>query len=302
MSTFSERMGYIKPPEFMQIDDMNHVLKNRLMNFCETYLLQPLERLERKQLKDIENLLLDKLKKNYSNALFLNDQGYMRAGIFRDKFMKMHCYERYTFIEELIQSLIEHFYSTTYNPRKFFDGTPKSFADQYLLGKFIKDTINEILETENSGYHLTDALEFIKITSEAELKEVEQTQKCSIESVRDRFNHAVSLFSDREKPEYANAVKEALSAMEILAQYYTGNPKGTLGKLIMDSSIDLPPALKQSISSLYGYASNEGNARHGNLETEHEVTFNEAKFIIVTTSALINYIIALNPKKKELEK
>ena len=34
MKTFSEREGYDKPPEFMQLESMNTELTNLLANFC----------------------------------------------------------------------------------------------------------------------------------------------------------------------------------------------------------------------------------------------------------------------------
>ncbi len=301
MPTFSERIGEVKPPEFMQLDGMNEELANGLLNICEDIIGNSLANLT-DALTHFEKRIANSLKIRYDNQL-LSSIGVhgksFSANKLTELFMKIQWHDRYSFMEELLENY--HFYLSW---RKIL---PEEISEK------LQEAVNRInwnLIRENSGYRLSKDLIFIPITSETELKEVEQTQKCEIESVRDRFNHAVSLFSDREKPDYANAVKEAISTMESLAQYYTGNPSGTLGERIMSSRvckrtprlISLPQPLKEAMNKLYGYASNEGDVRHSNNESDHVVTFNEAKFIIVTASALINYIIALNPTKKEPEK
>ena len=51
-------------------------------------------------------------------------------------------------------------------------------------------------------------------------------------------------------------------------------------------------SLKSAILALYGYASDEGGIRHAERETESTVTFEEAKFMMVTCSAIVNYLVA----------
>ena len=43
---------------------------------------------------------------------------------------------------------------------------------------------------------------------------------------------------------------------------------------------------------LYGYASDKGGIRHAEGLFESDVTFEEAKFMLVSCSAFINYLIA----------
>ena len=52
------------------------------------------------------------------------------------------------------------------------------------------------------------------------------------------------------------------------------------------------PALKGAFTKLYGYTSDEGGIRHAEGLLESDVTFEEAKFMLVTCSAFINYLIA----------
>ena len=51
-------------------------------------------------------------------------------------------------------------------------------------------------------------------------------------------------------------------------------------------------SLKSAILALYGYASDEGGIRHAERETESTVTIEEAKFMMVTCSAIVNYLVA----------
>ena len=66
---------------------------------------------------------------------------------------------------------------------------------------------------------------------------------------------------------------------------------GTLGKLIkkLESEIKLHPALKGAFNSLYGYTSNANGIRHALMEKDTN-DYHDAKFMLVTCSAFINYV------------
>ena len=52
------------------------------------------------------------------------------------------------------------------------------------------------------------------------------------------------------------------------------------------------PCLNSGIDKLYSYACDQGGIRHAERETESTVTFEEAKFMMVTCSAIVNYLVA----------
>ena len=68
----------------------------------------------------------------------------------------------------------------------------------------------------------------------------------------------------------------------------------TLGEtldLLEKNKIRIHPALKSSFNKLYGYTSDGNGIRHsGNLGGENS-TFAEAKFMLISCSAFINYLI-----------
>lgn len=101
--------------------------------------------------------------------------------------------------------------------------------------------------------------------------------------------------SDREHPDYKNCVKESISAVESVCKVLTNDPKAELGKALKSliaNGMNIHGSLKSAILALYGYASDEGGIRHAERETESTVTFEEAKFMMVTCSAIVNYLVA----------
>ena len=50
--------------------------------------------------------------------------------------------------------------------------------------------------------------------------------------------------------------------------------------------------MKNAFSALYGYASDSGGIRHKLLEDDINVKMEDAKFMLITCSAFINYLKA----------
>ena len=57
----------------------------------------------------------------------------------------------------------------------------------------------------------------------------------------------------------------------------------------MEKRIKLHGALKRAFNILYGYTSDANGIRHALLD-EANLTFDEAKFMLVSCSAFINYL------------
>ena len=60
-------------------------------------------------------------------------------------------------------------------------------------------------------------------------------------------------------------------------------------KLIEDT-VGLHPALKKGFSSIYGYTSDEGGIRHAMID-DNPCEFDDAKYMLVSCSAFVNYLI-----------
>lgn len=168
-----------------------------------------------------------------------------------------------------------------------------------FLGKLnIQDFINscnKYLERELSAFRFVD-YNLIKITSEEEINEIEQALHIDnkYNTVIKHISTSLSLLSNRKNPDYRNSVKESISAVEALCILITGDQKATLGKAlkIIEKTHGLHTSLKNAFSSLYGYTSDSSGIRHALTENSEIVQFEDAKFMLVSCSAFVNYLIA----------
>ena len=166
--------------------------------------------------------------------------------------------------------------------------------------KFINDNIfngfeyqtkfNSILAQENSGYRLQDFV-FVPITNEQELKEVADAQIKQEDAVAKHIKKAVTLFSQRPDPDYENSAKEAISAVEAKLQILTNSPKEVPSDCIKKIKHPYGSALLKAIGNLYGFCSDNGGIRHANSpQGSKPMSFEDAKFILVTSSAIVNLL------------
>ena len=154
---------------------------------------------------------------------------------------------------------------------------------------------NGMMERELSAYRFVDE-EIVEITNESEIKEIEEAIENAgvnkLSGARIHLKSALSKMSDRKQPDYRNSIKESISAVESIAQVISGDPKAELGKALklIEDSIGLHPALKRGFLAIYGYTSDEGGIRHAMLE-ETNIAFEDAKYMLVSCSTFINYLI-----------
>lgn len=161
---------------------------------------------------------------------------------------------------------------------------------------------NRILEDEAAAYRILDG-KVVPITSETELQIIEKTKNVEYESVRTHISKALSLFADRKTPDYENSIKESISAVESMCCIIMGSDgvHTTLGqaiKKIKDKGIHIHPAMESAFSSLYGYTSDENGIRHGGIDFTNAPA-EDAKYMLVSCSAFVNYLIEKWRKIKE---
>ena len=103
---------------------------------------------------------------------------------------------------------------------------------------------------------------------------------------------SLDLLADRKNPNYRNSIKESISAVESFCKLITKDDNASLGEALseIEKEYSLHGALKSSFSSLYGYTSDAGGIRHALIESDVTVEFEEAKFMLVSCSAFINYL------------
>ena len=151
--------------------------------------------------------------------------------------------------------------------------------------------INQTLEKHNSGYRLLDN-KIIAITYESELQEVSEASKTPYNAVNQHLKKAIEIFSNRETKDYRNTIKEAISAVEAMCNVINGTETETLGQMLksLHDKIQIHNCLKETLDSIWGFAC--ATSRHGtNEKTKYEPDFADAKFMLVSCSAFINYLI-----------
>ena len=162
--------------------------------------------------------------------------------------------------------------------------------------------INQILAEEKSAYRIVNG-EVSPLNSQPEIDEIETAIHTPFDSVNIHIAKALNLFSNRVQPDYENSIKESISAVEAMCCIITGmsGKNDTLGKTIKhlkDNGVHIHPAMESAFSSLYGYTSDEDGIRHGGADFVN-ATSEDAKYMLVSCSAFVNYLIEKWSKAKE---
>lgn len=153
---------------------------------------------------------------------------------------------------------------------------------------------NVLFESEKSGYRFLNG-ELAPITNQEEIATFEKAGETPYDAVNKHIKKAIALYSDINSPDYENSVKESISAVEALCSIITEETGGqaTLGKMLKhleNKGVIIPQAMKNAYSALYGYTSDEGGIRHGSMEFK-DVPAEDAKYMLVSCSAFVNYLI-----------
>ena len=165
--------------------------------------------------------------------------------------------------------------------------------DETKLKSFC-ELLNTLLEYEYVGYRIIDG-HFTPITDKNEIAAIEEACDNTYQGPRTHISKAVALISDREHKDYKNCIKESISAVESLCSIIVGKEGTVLStalKQLEDSGLKIHPVLKNAFSKLYAYTCDEKGVRHAEGLLESEVTFEDAKFMLVSCCAFVNYLTA----------
>ncbi len=150
-----------------------------------------------------------------------------------------------------------------------------------------------VLQRELSAYRLIND-QFVPIVSDSELEEIERALKVAPDPVRQHLEQALSLFSDRQNPDYRNSIKESISAVEALCRKIVGKPKATLGEALKEirkeETVDVHEALAIGFEKIYGWSSDKEGIRHA-LMDDSKLDQEDVRFMLVACSTFTNYLI-----------
>lgn len=274
MESFSEKYGFKPKKTIFQLEDMDDDLRNGLWNALHFYYWHEADQsyyLNSNSNKRLYWLFMRLWDAHYKWPVDAIPNIWERAyKVIRERFFSCHWNEAYDFVQFIANNYIG-------------DSVNENF----------KEKCNDILKRELSGYRFIGG-SITPITAEEEIAEITEAleSKTSLRPVKIHLNTALELFSNRTSPDYRNSIKESISAVEAICRLIAGSD-ATLGKALdviqEKGKIDLHGALKSAFDKLYGYTSDEDGIRHSMLE-EPILDFEDAKFMLVSCSAFVNYL------------
>jgi hypothetical protein len=282
MTLFSEREGLKPTKSAIQVDSLDSDLRNGLWNVLAAF-------------------YWDRVKyKTVSSSLSYYDDMHglftrIWANYFKRPIDTMHDYWPDTYKE-----IRDYFFGCQwYEVYDFIEFVVDNYRDLY--NQVNRDFIlfcNSVLEREVSAFRFVGG-KITRITSEEEIAEIELALQApsGLKAVTRHLKIGLDKLSDRESPDYANSIKESISAVEAMCNLITANAKGTLGQALkeLERRVAIHPALKSGFEKLYGYTSDAEGIRHALLE-EPNLSFEDAKFMLVSCSAFVNYLVTKSSK------
>lgn len=278
-SSFNNEIQIKSLEEYTRIQIVNLIIKiyETVFSKCREY-SAPKQNFFRFLIRDVYNMTI---KPDYlydGENIF----PYIKENILDDEF-----YNVLTIVEKIAQYF--HGYLTkTVGPRYDI-----SFPNIYIL-------FNELFQREYVGYRFIDGL-IAPISDDDEVETINDSLKNRFTAVREHISKANRLLSDREQPDYENSIKESISAVEAICQELLkdSGKQATLGKMLKrleDEGIEMHSAMKEAFTKLYGYTSDANGIRHAGDIGGPSSTFEEAKFMLVSCSAFINYLMGVSAK------
>lgn len=266
---FSEKYGHKNIRDSFQINSIDDDLKNRLWNLFKRY-------------------YIDSIELEYSDIKLQRDHDFFKK-LFDEFFKSNRTIGLY--LQEIEADLSTRYFSSYwYEIYDLLEYTSASFYDREHNESFRLLT-NKVLEDEMSGYRFID--EYIApIVDETEINEIEEAMSCKYNGVKQHLSNALDRLSDRENPDYINSIKESISAVEAVLNLLAGTTNIALNRAINKLPFDIEPTLEAAFVKLYSWTSSSDGIRHGHTGDEIKSSFEEAKFMLVSCSAFVNYAIA----------
>ncbi|MCK4421726.1 hypothetical protein KAW48_07995 [candidate division WOR-3 bacterium] len=277
---FSERYGYKKIEEYQLLEEIPNYLKTRIWNILRRCIFRE----KRYEEFPVDLFIIDLWDKFFKEDLdkLVDREVYTTlkkdkvTKIIKNLFLNLQWFEVY----DLVEFLISEFPNTNEIPH------------------IVKD-LNNLFEEESVPYRIVGTT-VSPLTNKEEIKEIEKAinPPDKFAPVRHHLEKALERFSDKKEPDYHNSIKESILAVESLAQIITGKDKALSG--LIQSLKNVHYNLREGFKELYNWTSKEGGIRHAKSGKTLEPGIAEARYMLVTVSAFINYVIT-KYNKDEIE-
>jgi hypothetical protein len=278
MARFSERIGLTPPSTSIQVESMSIELHNSLWN-----LLHSLYEGDREYWLRVAPHVAQFFRKVPVDELPQYD--FQNREWLKEYFYSLPWYGVY----DLVEFIVHNHRNTTTTESHGFSNSHRVDTNRFI------EAVNRILEQELSAYRFVQGT-LTRISNKEEVEAIESAvaaaQKSELGGAALHIRSSIQLLGKKPVPDYRNAIKEAISAVESVAKQIVGVESATLDSALKELSekSNVHGALRAGFSKLYGYTSDEGGIRHAILD-EPNVGFAEAKYMIVSCSAFVHYLI-----------
>lgn len=273
---FSQRTGKTPSTKPIQIESMDQNLRNSLWNGLQIHFLDVIQYETSKFNQVCKVLWLDFFIKPIDTIPAVKQY---KLDELKKWFFKAEWYEVYDLME---------FMSNT-------DFNALYIAISFKIDEYI-NFCNNIFEREFAGYRFVNN-KISPITNDLEISEIETAISASFTPAAGANIHltnALDKLSDKVNPDYRNSIKESISAVESVAKSISKGSNDSLGGALdkIKGKIKMHQALERGFKQLYGYTSDAGGIRHALMDNTTACDFEDAKYMLVSCSAFINYLLA----------
>lgn len=267
---YSDRNNIVKINTDIQVDDLDGRTRNKIINIFNTIFLNFFDNRDR----DVKPLI-----------------EYMYEEIFDLSIDDIPAYSGYYSEYQVRLDIVENIKNWEINELFDFLEVFCSYLNRnHNIDLF--SIFNEIFENECVGFRFVDE-QITSIIDKNEIKSIEDAISSKYSAPRKSMKKAMGFLFNREKPDYSNSVKESISAIEGMCNIINGTKTASLGQAIKkleDNGVVIHGAMKNAYDALYGYTSDKSGIRH-NSGIDEKTTFSEAKYMLVSCSAFLNYLV-----------
>jgi len=195
----------------------------------------------------------------------------------------------------------ERLYSTlAIATQKMHDSGEYSFEDKSVADVRIEigKEIQNLFDEENFDYEFLNGRVVRATTTHTANLSVRANVSMAdgrLRLARGHYSKALGFFSDARNPDYRNAVKEAVCAVEVAAKVLTPFEGSTLGDVLKVARSEgkyIPPPLIKCFEGLYAFRGSAPGVAHGS-QSDVEVSRAVAEFVMASAAAQVILLVEL---------
>lgn len=283
--TFSERTGIKPARKALQVMGIDFELRNSLWNVFQMFYLKQIPRSE--QYSQRHDLWL------FARSVWFN---------LRKLPVDTVPSEEYNIDKAIRKYFMDSSWNEVYD---LIDFAAREKVAGVNMETFIS-MVNHVLQRECAGWRFIDS-HLAAISNETEVGEIEEALLVGsgvekLAGVNAHLASAMQKLSDRGNPDYRGSIRESITALEALVRRITG--EATLGKALANldkKGLSLNERFKSGLEKFYAYTNDKDTGiRHALMEGSNVPDFYDAKYMLVTCSAFINFIVGKASKVDHL--